>query len=443
MTLPPMRPLEASLVDLFQHLGIDRTHFAAGQLVPTDWVGLAAHYPERIASLTLVSPRLPRPELEALGPHLMVLAGDAGPSAQGPARSLAELTQARSLVLRDYECLPWSDLAADRGAEIASAWLGFLDGLPLPALATPEGEGEAAGISYRIRGSGPPLVLMPLDLAPAQWEPLIAELATRYSTVTLGGPLVGVVALLEGRGRSNYRAAIRAVLDLADIKPGETVLEVGGGSGVALREIARRTAGANPILDIDINPYLLREAATLAAREGLAERIEFRQGSAEALPLVDGSVDVALALTVMEEGDADRMMAELVRVTRPGGRIGAIVRSQDLPWWSNLPLSPALRAKVDRAGVLGAGVSPTGCADASLYRRFCAAGLVDRRFFPQHVSAMPEIEPIRAASLEQQVRALLSGEELAEWDRAAAAAKAEGSFFISQPHHCAVGTKPG
>ena len=56
---------------------------------------------------------------------------------------------------------------------------------------------------------------------------------------------------------------------------------------------------------------------------------------------------------------------------------------------------------------------------------------------------MPEIEPIRAASLEQQVRALLSGEELAEWDRAAAAAKAEGSFFISQPHHCAVGVKPG
>jgi ubiquinone/menaquinone biosynthesis C-methylase UbiE len=312
----------------------------------------------------------------------------------------------------------------------------------MPALAVPEGEGEAAGISYRICGSGPPLVLMPLDLAPSQWEPLIAELAARYSTVTLGGPLVGVVALLEGRGRSNYLAVIRAVLDLADMRPGEIVLEVGGGSGVALREIARRTAGANPILDIDINPYLLREAATLAAREGLADRIEFRKGSAEALPLADGSVDVALALTVMEEGDADRMMAELVRVTRPGGRIGAIVRAQDMSWWSNLPLSPALRAKVDRAGVLGAGVSPTGCADASLYRRFCAAGLVDLRFFPQHISAIPEIEPIRAAGLEQQVRALLSADELAEWDQAAAAAKAEGSFFIASPNHCAVGTKP-
>ena len=224
MTSPSMRPLETALVDLFQHLGIGRAHFAAGQLVPTDWIGLAARYPERIASLTLVSPRVRRPELESLGPRLMVLAGDAGPSGQGSARLLAELTQAQSLVLRDYECLPWSDLVADRGTEIVAGWLRFLDGLPLPALALPDGEGEAAGISYRIRGSGPPLVLMPLDLAPAQWEPLIAELVPRYSTITLGGPLVGAVALLESRGRSNYLAAIRALLDLVAIEPGETVL---------------------------------------------------------------------------------------------------------------------------------------------------------------------------------------------------------------------------
>jgi ubiquinone/menaquinone biosynthesis C-methylase UbiE len=42
--------------------------------------------------------------------------------------------------------------------------------------------------------------------------------------------------------------------------------------------------------------------SALAAREGLAEQIEFRQGSAESLPLADASVDVALSLTVMEEG---------------------------------------------------------------------------------------------------------------------------------------------
>ena len=116
-------------------------------------------------------------------------------------------------MLRDYECVPWSDLVADRRTEIAAGWLRFLDGLPLPAPALSDGEGEVAGITYRIRGTGHPLVLTPLDLAPAQWEPLIAELAPHYPTITLGGPLVGVIARLESRGRSNYLAVIRTTSD--------------------------------------------------------------------------------------------------------------------------------------------------------------------------------------------------------------------------------------
>ena len=160
---------------------------------------------------------------------------------------------------------------------------------------------------------------MPLDLAPSQWEPLIPGLSERYCTITLGGPLVGAVSLLEGRGRSGYLSVVRTVLDLVHIKPGEVVLEVGGGSGVVLRELARRTAGANRIIDVDINSYLLREAAALAQREGLAEQITFQEGSAEAIPLATDSVEVALSITVMEEGDAHRMLTELLRVTRPGG----------------------------------------------------------------------------------------------------------------------------
>lgn len=283
-----------------------------------------------------------------MGERLLVVAGDRGPSAQHPTNVLADVPSAASHLLRDYECLPWSDVIADRGEEIWPKLTDFLAAHPVPAMSPPESEGEVAGITYRIRGSGPPLILMPLDLAPSQWESLIPRLSERFCTIALGGPLVGVVSLLEGRGRSNYLAMVRSVLDLTRIEPGETITEVGGGSGVVLREIARRTAGDNRIIDIDINPYLLREAAALAGREGLAERIEFQEGSAEALPLADNSVDVALAITVLEEGDADRMLAELVRVTRPGGRIAAVVRALDLPWCPNVPLSPILRAQVTR-----------------------------------------------------------------------------------------------
>lgn len=437
------RPVEACLVELFNELGIEKAHVAAGRLGLTDWYGLATEYPDRIASLTLINPPIIDTDgLRALGCRMLAVAGDAGPTAEGAVKLLAELRESTSHILRGFECHPWSDIIADRGSEIGAAILGLLDRHRLAAVPLPEKEGEAAGISYRVRGAGPPLVLMPLDLAPSQWEPLISSLAAHCSTITLGGPLLGAVGLLEARGRSTYLGLVRTMLDFAQIQPGQVILEVGGGSGVVLRELARRTAGANPIIDVDINPYLLREAASLAKQAGCAESITFQEGSAEAIPLPGDSVDIALSFTVMEEGDADRMLAELVRVTRPGGRVAVIVRSCDLPSWANLPISAALRAKVDRPGLIGAGVAAAGCADSSLYSRFHAAGLAELRCFPQLVAITPA-EASRFAISQQQILAMLTADEAAEWRTAAARAEAEGTFFIATGHHCAVGTKPG
>jgi SAM-dependent methyltransferase len=442
VTRAEVRPVEACLVDLFEHLGIEKAHIAAGRLGLTDWQGVATRHPDRVASLTLINPpTLDVGHLPGLASRMLAVAGDRGSTAQGAVKMLADLPGAASYILRGFECHPWSDVIADRGSEIGPVMLGFLDRHPAPAVSLPEGEGEAAGISYRIRGAGPPLVLMPLDLAPSQWEPLISTLRARYCTIILGGPLLGSVGLLEARGRSTYLGLVRTVLDLVRIQPGEVILEVGGGSGVVLREIARRTAGANRIIDVDINPYLLREAASLAEQAGLAERMSFQEGSAEAIPLAAESVDVALSFTVMEEGDADRMLAELVRVTRPGGRVAVIVRSCDMPSWANLPISAALLAKVDQPGLIGAGVAANGCADASLYRRFHAAGLTELRCFPQLVAITPA-EVSRFTISQQQILAMLTSDEGAEWRSAAAQAEAEGTFFITTAHHCAVGTKP-
>jgi len=442
MTHAGGRPVEAHLVDLFEHLGIEKAHIAAGRLGLTDWRGLATRHPDRVASLTLINPPiLDAGQVRGLASRMLVVAGDQGPTAEGAGKLLADLPGTASHSLPGFECHPWSDVIADRGSEIGPVMLRFLDRHPVREVSLPEREGEAAEISYRIRGAGPPLVLMPLDLAPSQWEPLVPKLGERYSTITLGGPLLGAVGILEARGRSTYLGLVRTVLDQVKIRPEEVILEVGGGSGVVLREIARRTAGANRIIDVDINPYLLREAAILVKRAGLAEPMTFREGSAEAIPLAADSVDVALSFTVMEEGDADRMLADLVRVTRPGGRIAAIVRSCDLPSWANLPISRALRAKVDRPGLIGAGVADVGCADAGLYRRFHAAGLTDLKCFPQLVAITPA-EVSRFTISQQQILATLTAEEAAEWQSAAERAEAAGTFFIATGHHCAVGTKP-
>jgi hypothetical protein len=152
------------------------------------------------------------------------------------------------------------------------------------------------------------------------------------------------------------------------------------------------------------------------------------------------SADVALSFTVMEEGDADRMLAELVRVTRPGGRVAAIVRSLDLPSWANAALSPAVRTRVDMPGM--GGVAPAGCADASLYQRFRKAGLIGLTCFPQ-LDSLDPLQISRMAFLKQRILANLSEAEGAEWESAVAQAEADGTFFIATPYHCAVGTKPG
>jgi hypothetical protein len=211
----PARAVGSALNDLFRHLGIERANIAAGRFVLTNWYGLATLYPERVASLTLISPLSMDPEmLQELGSRLLVLTGDQGPPAESARQLVTALPEATSHTLHDYMRLLWSDVMADRGAEIGPIMLEFLDrvgqGDAVPAVTLPEQQGEAAGISYHIRGVGPPLVLTPLDLAPSQWEPVIPMLSRHYCTITLGGPMLGPVAILEGRGRSSYLSIVRA-----------------------------------------------------------------------------------------------------------------------------------------------------------------------------------------------------------------------------------------
>ena len=134
MTTEGNRPIEACLIDLFRHLGIERAHIAAGAQGGGDWPGLATHYAERVATLSLVSPR-PMPELCNLQCPLLVLAGDQGPTAAAADKTLEEIPRAASHRLRGYEYLLWSDVMADRGEEIAASMSNFLNAHALPGVA--------------------------------------------------------------------------------------------------------------------------------------------------------------------------------------------------------------------------------------------------------------------------------------------------------------------
>jgi hypothetical protein len=134
------------------------------------------------------------------------------------------------------------------------------------------------------------------------------------------------------------------------------------------------------------------------------------------------------------------MLSEIVRVARPGGRVGIVVRAIDMPFWVNLPLDPALKAKVDAPGIIGGGAAPNGVADMSLYRRLAALGLTGLKCFPQMVAVVPGSE--RIERYQQQILAALTPAEAEAFRTAAAIAERDGTFFIAQAYHCAVGTKP-
>lgn len=444
MTRATALPVEERIRQLLQYLGIDQAHFAGR--TPGDWTGLATTYPEVCSSLTLVGPGGIVPHtVSSLASRLLVFTGDQEPSAERNRRIMEKLSDARHVTLRDFAMLGWTDMVRDRTDEIGSAMLDFLaQHTPAGAANTvplAEEQGEIGGISYRMRGAGPPLVLLPLFLAPSQWEPLVPRLSEHYCTITLGGLELGAIANLESRGRAaGYVRMVQALTDAAQLEPGQTVLDVGCGTGVLDRWLVRHTAGRNRIIGVDINPYLLQEATALARKEGVEREIEFREGSTEALPFPDDSFDVTMSMTVIEEVDAQQMLAEMIRVTKRGGRIAVIARAMDMPFLMNLRLPAELQAKVDAPGALGS-VSGRGCADASLYRRFHQAGLIGVKMFPQ-LPAYDGSEPNMLQFMQNGLLGKLTQEEARQWQSARAQAEAEGTFFMTWPHHCAVGTKP-
>jgi SAM-dependent methyltransferase len=107
--------------------------------------------------------------------------------------------------------------------------------------------------------------------------------------------------------------------EAADIRAGEQVLDVAAGNGNATLAAARRFAD---VVSTDYAPSLLDKGAARAQAEGLAN-VSFQVADAEALPFADGHFDAVLStFGVMFAPDQARSAAELLRVTRRGGRIG-------------------------------------------------------------------------------------------------------------------------
>src|SRR6266511_1974470 len=197
------------------------------------------------------------------------------------------------------------------------------------------------------------------------WDPITSNL---YEDGQTAG--IPAEALLASLGCGNPTA-------LADLHPGETVLDLGSGGGIDVLLSARRVGPTGKAYGLDMNDEMLDLARRNATAAG-ATNAEFLRGHIEDIPLPSGSADVVISNCVINlSTDKPAVFASAFRVLRPGGRLGVtdVVAENHL--------TPEDRAERGDwvgcvAGALSIGEYERGLADA---------GFVDVQITPTHVVA--------------------------------------------------------
>ncbi len=178
---------------------------------------------------------------------------------------------------------------------------------------------------------------------------------------------------------------------LAELRSGETVLDLGSGGGIDVLLSARRVGPTGKAYGLDMTDEMLALARDNQRKAGV-DNVEFLKGEIEHIPLPDASVDVIISNCVINlSADKDAVLAEAFRVLKPGGRFAVsdvVVRGEvpaalrrNVELWIGC-VAGALdesdyRAKLEKAGFQAIDVEPTRIYRAEDAREFLAGAGLD------------------------------------------------------------------
>jgi len=206
-------------------------------------------------------------------------------------------------------------------------------------------------------------------------DPVTGNLYTAGETAAL--PQAAVAASL---GCGNPTA-------LAELLPGETVLDLGSGGGIDVLLSARRVGPGGKAYGLDMTDEMLALARENQRKAGVSN-VEFLKGEIEAIPLPEASVDVIISNCVINlSADKDRVFAEAFRVLKPGGRfavsdvvvrgeVPAVIR-RSVELWIGC-IAGALEESDYRARLAKAGFEAIDVEPTRIYRTEDAQEFLDR-----------------------------------------------------------------